>query len=406
MKKRVAIFASHVIQYQDPLFRRLAAHPEIDLTVLFGSRSGAERFVDRDMGVELTWDLDAMLTGYRHRFLRNISPVGLHGRVFRLVNPGIVPLLWRERFDAFIPVAGWGVATTLLACLTCIARGTPFFLYGDASFIPKANSLRARVRDRFVRWLFSKAAGFMVLGTMNADYYRHYGADDDRLFFMPYAIDNERFARDSRISDHERQTIRARFGASADLTLILFSGKLMGLKNPSHLLDALERMSSRERAGIVYIGDGPLRTALEEDVHRRGLTNVFFTGFVNQKEIPKVMGAADIFVLPSSRDQRGTVVNEAMACGLPPVITDGVGIYGEGDLVRHEDNGFVYPVGDVERLAAILDRLVLDASLRRRMGERSREIIATWDFEADVRGVLDAVHSVEPVNRAVRESKP
>lgn len=395
MKHRLAIFASHVIQYQDPLFRRIAAHPRIDLTVIYGSRSGAERFVDRDMGVALTWDLEAMLTGYHHRFLRNWSPLGLHRRMFRLFNPGIVPLLWREQFDAFIPMAGWGTATSLLAILTCIARGIPYFLYGDASFVPSdESSPRTRIRRAFMRWLVRHAAGFMSLGTMNADYYRHYGATESQLFFMPYAVDNQRFFDASRISSEERREIRARYGASDDLVLIAFSGKLIELKNPGHLLDALERMTTREKAGVVFIGDGPLRAQLEEETRRRGLHNVFFAGFVNQTELPKYLASADIFVLPSSRDQRGTVVNEAMACGLPVVITDGVGIYGQGDIVRDGENGFVYPVGDIAALAHIFDSLVGDEALRARMGARGREIIATWDFDADVAGVLNALESL------------
>ena len=395
MKHRLAIFASHVIQYQDPLFRKIAAHPEIDLTVIFGSRSGAERFVDRDMGVELTWDLEAMLTGYRHLFLRNLSPLGLHRRMFRLFNPGIVPLLWRSRFDAFLAMAGWGTATSLMAILTCRLRGTPYLLYGDASFVPgEERTLRARIRARLMRTLVGNAAGCMVLGTMNGGYYRHYGAREDQLFFMPYAIDNDRFVRSSSITAAERREIRSRYGIPDDLVVIAFSGKLVGLKNPAHLLDALERMTHRERAGVLFVGDGPLREPLEREAHARGLANVFFTGFVNQKELPRVLASSDVFVLPSTRDQRGTVVNEAMACGLPVVITDGVGIYGEGDIVRPDENGFVYAVGDIEALARILDRLAGDEQLRRQMGSRGREIISTWDFDADVRGLLSALNAV------------
>jgi glycosyltransferase involved in cell wall biosynthesis len=71
-----------------------------------------------------------------------------------------------------------------------------------------------------------------------------------------------------------------------------------------------------------------------------------------------------------------------------------VGIYGEGDIVRDGENGFVYPVGDNESLAAILDRLVEDEPLRKRMGQRSWEIIREWNFERDIEGVLRALDYV------------
>jgi glycosyltransferase involved in cell wall biosynthesis len=107
--------------------------------------------------------------------------------------------------------------------------------------------------------------------------------------------------------------------------------------------------------------------------------------------MPLFYALADIFVLPSSLDPRGTVTNEAMACELPVVISNMVGIYGEGDIVRDGDNGFVYQVGDNDRLATLLDRLVEDGELRRRMGARSWEIIRRWNFERDVEGLLQAL---------------
>ena len=75
-----------------------------------------------------------------------------------------------------------------------------------------------------------------------------------------------------------------------------------------------------------------------------------------------------------------------------------VGIYGEGDIVRHGDNGFIYPVGDNDALAAFLDRLVEDEPLRQRMGQRSWEIIREWNFERDVEGVLHAMRYVSDSN--------
>src|SRR6059058_2205544 len=89
---RLAIVASHVIQYQDPLFRLIAAEPDIDLTVLYCSRHGLQAFRDEDMGTTLSWDID--LLGYPHRFLWNASR-DLNRGFLRHVNPGIVPALLR-----------------------------------------------------------------------------------------------------------------------------------------------------------------------------------------------------------------------------------------------------------------------------------------------------------------------
>jgi glycosyltransferase involved in cell wall biosynthesis len=193
------------------------------------------------------------------------------------------------------------------------------------------------------------------------------------------------------MSGEERRRRREALGIDPDRVVLLFAGKLIERKNPVHLLEAVQRMQTKDRVAVMYMGDGRARGALEQYAREKGMEHVHFTGFVNQSEMPAYYALADVFVLPSSLDPRGTVTNEAMACELPVVISNMVGIYGEGDIVRDGDNGFIYRVGDNERLAELLDRLVEDAPLRRRMGARSLEIIRGWDFDRDVEGLLHAL---------------
>jgi len=409
MPYRLAIVASHVIQYQDPLFRMLAAEPDIDLTVLYCSRHGLEQFRDADMGTTLAWDID--LLGYPHRFLWNASR-DLNRGFWRLVNPGIVTALLRSeqraasseqgssavsargslpaaRFDAVLFMTGWGAFTALLGMLTCRLFRIPFFLYGDSSFPPPEDSARSRIRAGLLRVLFALTTGFMTSGVLNAAYYRHYGADPRRFFLLPWAIDNERFARHCGVPQPE---LRDRYGIARDAVVFLFSAKLVERKDPFALLKAYERMRHRGRAAVVFMGDGVLREPLERHAREHALGGAHFIGFVNQAAIPSHYAMADVFVLPSTYEPRGAVINEAMACGLPVVVTDRCGSI--GDIVLDGDNAFVYSAGDDAALAAVMDRLVEDAELRKRMGERSREIIAGWDYRRGVAGVKEMLRWV------------
>jgi glycosyltransferase involved in cell wall biosynthesis len=383
--KRLAIVASHVIQYQDPFFRRLASEPDIDVTVLYCSRQGADVYRDVDMGTTLRWDID-VLHGYRYVFLRNF---GRGNGFFRLLNPRIVPALKRGRFDAVLFMTGWAWCTAWIGFAAACLFRIPFLLFGDSSFIPDETSVRARLRAGIMRRLFAMASGFMISGTFNADYYRHYGAAPQRFFPMPWAIDNDRFMTASRFAPGERDALRKRYGISADTMAILFSGKLIERKDPMTLLAAFAGMQQRDRAALVFMGDGPLRPALERYVREHCIAGVHFPGFVNQTEIPKHYAMCDVFVLPSAFDPRATVVNEAMVCGLPVVITDRCGPV--GDIARRGDNAFVFRFGDRAVLADHLDRLAADPDLRARMAARSREIISTWSYDAGVRGVRDAL---------------
>lgn len=387
MKWRVAIVASHVIQYQDPFFRLLAADPAIDLTVLFCSRAGAEVYRDVEMQTTLRWDLE-MLQGYRHEFLRNFGRG--HGYT-RLINPAIVPKILRGRYDAVIFFLGWGTITSLLGIAACRASTTPFFLYGDSSHPPAARTLPQRVRVAFLRGVFALARGFLVSGKLNGDYYAHYGANRRDFFLLPWAIDNARFEEGSRFEDGEREAMRERFGIRADQLAIIFSAKLLPRKDPMTLLRAVARMRHRDRAVVIFLGHGELLDELQAFANEQRL-QVRFPGFINQTDLPKHYAMGDVFVLPSVYEPRGAVINEAMACGLPVITTDACG--SNGDIVLEGENAFIYPAGDAATLARQLDALIDDPALRERMARRSREIIATWDYVRGVEGVKEAMRAL------------
>ncbi len=381
---RVALVASHVIQYQDPFFRLLAVEPQIDLTVYFCSRAGAEVYRDVEMQTTLQWDLE-MLQGYDHRFLRNF---GFGEGYTRLVNPAIVPSILFGRYDAVIFFLGWGTISSLLGIAACRMSQTPFFLYGDSSHPPPDDSPLRRLRAGFVRTIFGLADGFLVSGVLNADYYRHYGADPSRFFLVPWAIDNARFETASRFAPGERDAFRAMLGIGAADVALVFSAKFLPRKDPMTLLRAMNRMRHRDRATVIFLGNGELREEMERYIRDHRL-RAHFAGFVNQTELPKYYAAGDVFVLPSVYEPRGAVINEAMACGLPVVATDVCGSI--GDIVLEGDNALIFSAGDDVALAAHLDTLVENAELRARLARRSRDIIETWSYERGVQGVREAL---------------
>jgi glycosyltransferase involved in cell wall biosynthesis len=386
-RRRIAIVASHVIQYQDPFFRLLAADPEIDLTVLYLSDAGVRTYRDADMGTALKWDVE-LLTGYRHTFLRNLVHDSNRGWT-RHINPGIVAALTREPYEMVIFMLGWGSVSSLAGIAACWWADIPFFLYGDSSFPPPETTLRSRIRARLLPMLFRAATGFMVSGVLNADYYRHYGADPEHFFLLPWAVDNERFAEASQFAPGERDAMRAKFAITPEQTLFVFSAKLVERKDPMTLLRAYEQLPDRDDAALLFLGDGVLREPLETFTREHDLHNVHFAGFVNQSELPKYYGISDVFVLSSTYEPRGAVINEAMACGLPVIVTDRCGSI--GDIVLEGENAFVYPAGDAEGLSRSMARVIRDPKLRARMAQRSSEIIGTWTFARGVEGVKAAL---------------
>jgi glycosyltransferase involved in cell wall biosynthesis len=138
------------------------------------------------------------------------------------------------------------------------------------------------------------------------------------------------------------------------------------------------------RANAIVIGDGPLRPQLEGTA--RKLSSVRMLGFVNQSEIGRWYGLADVFVMPSEHEPWGLAINEAMAAGSVPVVSEAVGC--GPDLVTSE-SGRIVPVGDVDALAGTLDELVGDDHLLDQMRKRGDQVLANYSIEATARGVED-----------------
>ena len=115
------------------------------------------------------------------------------------------------------------------------------------------------------------------------------------------------------------------------------------------------------------MGDGPERKALERETERLGVGDrLHFVGFVTHDRLPAAMAHADVLVLPSLYEELGTVLLEAMQAGLPIVASETGGI---PDVIEDGVNGLLVPPGDPEALARVIDRILSDGDLSRRLSE-------------------------------------
>src|SRR5262249_14334429 len=140
-------------------------------------------------------------------------------------------------------------------------------------------------------------------------------------------------------------------------------------------------------AFLVFAGEGPLRSALEAEVEAIGIAErTRFLGFVNQSQLPAVYRTADVLVLPSDYEPFGVVVNEAMLCGCPVIVSDRVGA--RYDLIREGKTGFVYPCGVVDALATILRDILDDRERLRCMGEAALKRLETWSPHENIEALV------------------
>lgn len=388
---RLAILVTHPVQYYYRLYQDLARHPGIEPVVYYCWKGSVDKpYYDPTFQAEIKWDLP-LLSGYRHRFLKN-----LYGRPFPpaggFLNPGIVPSLIAGRFDALF-VWGYNYLTAWLAFLAAWASRTPVFLGGNAAPRP-GRPLPVRVLKRAVlRPLLGRAAAVMSECAKNAEYFVACGADPGKVFWNPAAVDNEFFQARARELSGRKEALRAGLGLPPDLPVILFVGRLDPRKRPLDLLEAYRRLGGPPEASLVFVGEGAQRKELESLAARHRLPGVVITGFRNQTELPRFLAAGDVFVLPSEYDPSPRALNEAMNFALPAVVSDGVGT--AGDLLVDGKNGFVCPVGDSGALASRLRKLLGDPGLRNEMGERARETVSRWNYREGVEAIHRALKSLE-----------
>jgi len=385
-KIRLAIVASHPIQYQAPLFRRLHARSVIDCEVLFLSTHGLAPSYDPGFQRKVAFDIP-LIEGYPHRFLPNVSRGFDIGHGLSLVNPAIVSTLRRESFHAVL-VHGYARVSMWLAVITASISHLPYVLRGE-SRADTDNALpawKATVKRGVIGRLVRGAGACAVIGQHNRQFYLKYGADPARLVLAPYSVDVDRFAAAADRARQSRQQQLKSLGLDGDRPLILFAAKLQPWKRPLDLVAALQQM--KVPAQLVFIGDGPLRGDVE-----RGLASVPGTrvlGFVNQQELGAWYGLADVFVLPSEREPWGLAVNEALAAGTPAVVSDHVGC--APDLITPA-TGAVVPVGDSTALARTLDSLCADRPRLRAMRTQARAASFTYSLDATAIGIEQAART-------------
>lgn len=388
MRRRLAAVYTHPIQYNTPIFRNLAADPDVDLTVFYTSDSSLRGGLDREMGLNVTWDIP-LLEGYRYEILSSIELPGSRGRWAWRLCPSLGSKLSRGNFDAVL-IPGYAVPPYLHAIVSALLLRIPILLRGDSldGTTNRRGLFKQAARGAFLRSLYRLSAGKLAIGSYMARHFRNMGVPDSQIFWSPHCVDNDFFARRAEQAGTV-SAVRARHGLDACDVVALYCGKLVQRKGIRVLLDALNQQRAADRLGLIIVGEGELRPEIEAKLQTSKLGGYAMVGFKNQTELPEYYRAADILVLPSFIETWGLVVNEAMACGLAAIVSSGVGC--ARDLVIPRQTGWITPTGDAASLAGALDDAIENPEGTRQMGRNARAHIARYSPSIAAQGINAAL---------------
>ena len=346
---RLAILASHPIQYQAPIFRLLARR--VNLTVFYAHRANQTDQATAGFGVGFEWDID-LLSGYEHEFMDNVSR-----------NPGLdyfggcdTPSIQTKLADGqytVLFVMGWHLKCFLQGVWAAKRLGLPVIVRGD-SHLNTPRSLIKRLGKMLLYPIALRSFNAaLYVGKHSRRYWTYYKYPKKRLFFSPHCVDNQWFAE--RATEDAGVSLRRKHGIGDNDRVVLFAGKLVPFKRPLDLIAAVALLANQlPNLTVLIAGSGPLSKDVADMAMQKGVKLVQL-GFCNQSEMPVAYAAADALVLPSQGEETwGLVANEALACRLPIVVSDACGC--AADLAADAVAGRVYSMGDVEALAdAIAD---------------------------------------------------
>lgn len=386
---KLAIVATHPIQYYAPWFSFLAKQAEFDVRVFYLWDFGVAAHTDQGFEVPVTWDVP-LVDGHAHEFLANHSSRPGTAGYCGLWNPDLPGRLREWRPDAVLLTA-YNYASIGNLLLRWGKGDAPLIFRGDSHRLVPRSGLLEAARRKLIAAVFRRFAAALYVGAANREYFQQHGVPDERLFHSPHAVDNERFFAARASADAGAPEWKHSLGIPAGHRVVLFAGKFEQKKRPLDLLRAFQE-AQLERVSLLYVGsghlEGELRAAAEE--HR----DVFFAPFRNQSQMPATYAACDVFVLPSygPAETWGLAVNEAMCMGRAAIVSDHVGC--ARDLVIPGETGMVFAAGNVEALRDALRLAFRQPAALKSWGDAGRLRIRAFSYEAATAGLRSALRYV------------
>lgn len=371
------LWAHYKASVFEALQRAVDRQPGVTLKVLQIARNELSR-----AGLDATTDAASPVYSYEYELLfdRFLDDVSLRERAMALLR----------HVRAFRPdvinLTGYHDPAQLLVLLWANATGIRVVMQNEST---AADHQRGNWKERIKRWVFDRCDGFFCFGEQSATYLIGLGVAPSRILLRKNAVDNNalRIAYDralpARVQQQQTQRLRP--------NNFVFVGRLTAFKNLSTLLtsfvEAQRQSYNAADWGLILLGDGPEREMLQQKISELGVGNaVRLLQGRPWFRVPDVLALSNVLVLPSTSEPWGLVVNEAMVCGLPVIVSDRCGCV--PDLVHDGQNGFVFDPGQPAELTRHLTRFMNGSVDVEQMSRLARQSIVPYSPEAVAQEML------------------
>ncbi|MDJ0795463.1 MAG: glycosyltransferase family 4 protein [Calothrix sp. MO_167.B12] len=390
---KLAIIISHPIQYYAPWFRYLANNTALNIKVFYLWDFGVTKQVDVGFQQSLEWDIP-LLTGYDYEFVPNVSSAPGTHHFWGLQNPSLVSQVRADNPDAVL-LMSYNYASLYRFLWSWNTRQIPLLFRGDSHRLLAPTGVKAWLRQQWITQIYRHFSACLYVGKANYEYFRYHGIAQQRLFFSPHAVENDRFLSQAESVTHQAIAWKQELGIPEHHAVVLFAGKFEPKKRPLDLLHGFLDAHLND-VSLLFVGGGSLQQELK--ALAAGYSNIYFAPFQNQTLMPRTYAAADLVVLPSygAGETWGLAINEAMCMARPVIVSTHVGC--AHDLIHPHQNGLIFPAGDVSSLTRSLQSAFADRKRLQNWGEKSRSIISQYSYTQATQGLMQALNYIQEVS--------
>lgn len=291
----------------------------------------------------------------------------------------------------YIFIGGYEKIKYLVLALLCKIYKKKYVLIFDGIDPLKVEKFEGYFKFN-IKKIFIKNA-YMIFGNGKISkkfFVEKFNYNEKKIINQFLSVDNQTIFELKKNKKNLKHIYRKQLGISLNSKVIIYSGRLVARKNVHHILSAINNLENKENYTLLILGDGEEKEKLIIEAKKKCI-DIVVTGFIkNQKELFNHYFAGDLLILPSSDEPWGLVVNEAMAAGLPVIVSTNCGC--SYDLI--DENGYIFSTGNIEDLKKSIEILEINNSYEE-FGLKSIEIIKKWDFENSCKSFKEIMYELK-----------
>jgi glycosyltransferase involved in cell wall biosynthesis len=280
-------------------------------------------------------------------------------------------IIWIRKFKpTVINLPGYYDPAMNLVFFYCKLVGIKVILSIDST---EGDNIQKSWKEIIKKWIVRNSSGFFCYGTKSAELMLKLGAKSNQILLRNNAVDNNSIEKIHQKALKNREIEKQKLGLRK--YNFIYVGRLIEIKNIDKLFEAYKIVQNKDW-GLTCLGEGDKLNELKQFKEENQLDGIQFVQGQKWQDVPKFLALADVFVLPSYSEPWGLVVNEAMVCQMPVLVSNRCGC--AVDLVHEGKNGFTFDPILIDEIASKMSIFVENPNFKNEFGKYSKELIKTY----------------------------